>query len=215
MMMDELDILKKDWKKKENSFNQLTEKEIYGMLHKKSSSIVKWILVISILEIAFWSILGFFTADENYLKTLEQYHLRDVMPIITTINYAVILFFIYLFYKNYKTINTTDTVKQLMRTILKTRKTVQNYVWYNLIMTFFSMVLVVVFQLKYDPNIEKVFNNMSTTMDSNLFYLMVTFFYIIVILVVIGFIWLFYRLIYGILMKRLNNNYKELKKIDL
>ncbi|WP_430401364.1 hypothetical protein [Flavobacterium sp.] len=213
--MDELDILKKDWKKKENSFNQLTEKEIYGMLHKKSSSIVKWILVISILEIAFWSILGFFTADENYLKTLEQYHLRDVMPIITTINYAVILFFIYLFYKNYKTINTTDTVKQLMRTILKTRKTVQNYVWYNLIMTFFSMVLVVVFQLKYDPNIEKVFNNMSTTMDSNLFYLMVTFFYIIVILVVIGFIWLFYRLIYGILMKRLNNNYKELKKIDL
>jgi len=215
MMMDELDILKKDWKKNENSFNQLTEKEIYGMLHKKSSSIVKWILVISILEIAFWSVLGFFTADDNYLKTLEQYHLRDVMPIITTLNYAVILFFIYLFYKNYKTINTTDTVKQLMHTILKTRKTVQNYVWYNLIMTFFSMVLVVVFQLKYDRNIEKVFKNMSTTMDSNLFYLMVTFFYIIVILVVIGFIWLFYRLIYGILMKRLNNNYKELKKIDL
>ena len=215
MMMDELDILKKDWKKNENSYTQITEKEIYGMLHKKSSSIVKWILVISILEIAFWSVLGFFTADENYLKTLEQYHLRDVMPIITSLNYAVILFFIYLFYKNYKTINTTDTVKQLMHTILKTRKTVQNYVWYNLIMTFFSMVLVVVFQLKYDPNIEKVFNNMSTTMDSNLFYLMVTFFYIIVILVVIGFIWLFYRLIYGILMKRLNNNYKELKKIDL
>ena len=215
MMMDELDILKKDWKKNENSYTQITEKEIYGMLHKKSSSIVKWILVISILEIAFWSVLGFFTADDNYLKTLEQYHLRDVMPIITTLNYAVILFFIYLFYKNYKTINTTDTVKQLMHTILKTRKTVQNYVWYNLIMTFFSMVLVVVFQLKYDRNIEKVFKNMSTTMDSNLFYLMVTFFYIIIILVVIGLIWLFYRLIYGILMKFLNNNYKELKKIDL
>jgi ABC-type multidrug transport system fused ATPase/permease subunit len=215
MMMDELDILKKDWKKNENSFNQLTEKEIYGMLHKKSSSIVKWILVISILEIAFWSLLGFFTADENYLKTLEQYHLREVMPIITTLNYGVIIFFIYLFYKNYKTINTTDTVKQLMHTILKTRKTVQYYVWYNLIMTFLSMVLVVVFQLKYDPNIEKVFKSVSNTMDSNLFYLMVTFFYIIVILIVIGFIWLFYRLIYGILMKRLNNNYKELKKIDL
>ena len=96
--MDELDILKKDWKKNENSYTQITEKEIYGMLHKKSSSIVKWILVISILEIAFWSVLGFFTTDENYLKTLELYHLRDVMPIITTVNYAVILFFIYLFY---------------------------------------------------------------------------------------------------------------------
>ena len=59
MMMDELDILKKDWKKNENSYTQITEKEIYGMLHKKSSSIVKWILVISILEIAFWSVLCF------------------------------------------------------------------------------------------------------------------------------------------------------------
>ncbi len=213
--MGELDILKKDWKKNENSFNQITEKEIYGMLHKKSSSIVKWILVISILEIAFWSLLSFFTTDESYLKTLDLYHLRNIMPVITTINYGVILFFIYLFYKNYKTINTTDTVKQLMHTILNTRKTVQYYVWYNLVMTFFSTVLVVVFQLKYDPNIEKAFNDVSSTMDSNLFYLMVAFFYIIVILGIIGIIWLFYKLIYGILMKRLNTNYKELKKIDL
>ena len=30
--MDELEILKKDWKKNENTFNQVTEKEIYKAL---------------------------------------------------------------------------------------------------------------------------------------------------------------------------------------
>ncbi len=37
--MEELDLLKKDWKKNQNSYQQISEKEIYNMLHKKSSSI--------------------------------------------------------------------------------------------------------------------------------------------------------------------------------
>jgi hypothetical protein len=40
--------------------------------------------------------------------------------------------FIYLFYKNYIRISTIASTKQLMKDILKTRKTVQYYVWYNL-----------------------------------------------------------------------------------
>jgi hypothetical protein len=39
--MDVLDLLKKDWKKKEHTFDQVSENEIYNMLHKRSSSIVK------------------------------------------------------------------------------------------------------------------------------------------------------------------------------
>jgi DNA-binding CsgD family transcriptional regulator len=44
-------FIKKDWQKSDNSFNQISETEIYKMIHKKSSSIVKWILIISILEV--------------------------------------------------------------------------------------------------------------------------------------------------------------------
>jgi hypothetical protein len=214
-MMDELDILKKDWKKKENSFDQLTEKEIYGMLHKKSSSIVKWILVISILEILLWIILGLFSVDENYLKTLETYHLRTIMPIISALNYAVIIFFIYLFYKNYKAINTTDTVKQLMQSILKTRKTVQQYVWYNIIMSFLAILLVFICQIKYDPNINSILEKSSENITQNTLYILLFFVYIIIGLIIVGLIWLFYRLIYGILLKRLYQNYKELERLDL
>ena len=46
--MDELDKLKNHWQKSEAAFTQVSEKEIYGMLHKKSSSVVKWILILSI-----------------------------------------------------------------------------------------------------------------------------------------------------------------------
>jgi hypothetical protein len=61
--MKELDLLKKDWKKNSDSFEQISEKEIYRMIHKKSSSIVKWILIISILEISFW----------DFFKLISQY----------------------------------------------------------------------------------------------------------------------------------------------
>jgi uncharacterized membrane protein len=212
--MDELEILKRDWKKKENSFNQVSEKEIYSMLHKTSSSIVKWILIISILEILLWSSITFFTADDEYFKTLETYHLNTIMPVITFINYVIILVFIYLFYKNYKTINTTESVKALMQNILKTRKTVKYYVGYNIGMAILSFIIVFIFQFLYDPNINKMIEKVSESMDSNVFCVLIIMMYIVIITVFVGIIWLFYRLIYGILMRRLQKNYNELSKID-
>ena len=212
--MDELDLLKKDWKKQESSFQQISEKEIYGMLHKGSSSIVKWILIISILELLLWLSISFLTADDKYLKTLELYHLDTFMPIMTVISYGVIIFFIFLFFKNYKAINTTDNVKQLMQNILKTRKTVKYYVWYNLGMTAISMIIVFIFQFLYDPTIKKAIDNASSNIDPKTFYCIMLLVYAVVIIVFIGLIWLFYRLLYGILMRRLQKNYDELKKID-
>ena len=212
--MDELELLKKDWKKQESSFQQIGEKEIYGMLHKRSSSIVKWIVVISILELILWSSISLFTADEDYFKLLKIYHLDTAMPIIGVINYGVILYFIYLFYKNYKAINATDTIKQLMKSILKTRKTVKHYVWYNLGMTALSFIIVFVFQFMYDPNITKLVDKISKDMDTSVFYCIMIVMYTVIISVFIGIIWLFYRLLYGILMKRLQKNFDELKKID-
>ena len=44
--MDELELLKKDWQKDDANYPKLTFDEIYKMLLKKSSSIVKWIFII-------------------------------------------------------------------------------------------------------------------------------------------------------------------------
>jgi NADH:ubiquinone oxidoreductase subunit K len=175
---------------------------------------VKWIVVISILELLLWTSISVFSADEEYFKTLKIYHLDTAMPIIAFVNYGVILFFIYLFFKNYKAINTTDTVKQLMQSILKTRKTVKYYVWYNLGMTAFSFILVFIFQFMYDPNIRRMIDKVSQNVDPNIFYCIMIVIYAVIITVFIGLIWLFYRVLYGILMRRLQKNYNELQKID-
>lgn len=213
--MDELEILKKDWKKKENSFNQITEKEIYGMLHKRSSSIVKWILIISVLEILLWSLMSFISTDEDYTKRLEILHLKQTIQILNYLNYAVIFFFIFQFYKNYKKINSTDSIKQLMISILNTRKTVKYYIWYNLGMIFFSFLIVFIFTLKYDPQIVRSLESLTKNMNENTFYIILFLIVLVISLVITTLFWLFYKLIYGILLKRLNSNYEELKKLEI
>lgn len=211
--MDELDVLKRDWKEK--TFTQVSENDIYKMLHKKSSSIVKWILIISILEIIFWSLVNIFSSDESYLQTLERYHIKTMMNIVNVLNYFVILFFIYLFYKNYKTINTTQSVKMLMQNIINTRKTVNYYIWYNLLLMLVVFIIAFTFQFIYDEKITNLINKLSENTNTTFVYLLFFVFYALLIAIFIGGLWLFYKLLYGILLKKLNKNYKELEKMEL
>jgi hypothetical protein len=43
--MDQLELLKKQWQSREQELPKLTYNDIYSMLLKKSSSIVKWIFL--------------------------------------------------------------------------------------------------------------------------------------------------------------------------
>ena len=111
--MKELDLLKKDWQKND-AFEQVSEVEIYKMLHTKSSSIVKWIFIISVLEILLWTSISVFFNADDYLKNIKNEGLVAFFEALTVFNYVVILVFIYLFYKNYVSISTTVSTKQLM-----------------------------------------------------------------------------------------------------
>lgn len=207
-MMEELDLLKKDWKKNESSFEQISEVAIYKMIHQKSSSIVKWILIISILEVLLWTGISVFYNSDEYLKKMHSEYLIGYFKYITAFNYVVIAVFIYMFYRNYKAISTITSTKRLMSDIMKTRKTVQYYVWYNLGMIVISMIFGFVLVFTIDPKLHQL------TSKSNALILMIVF-CTICILVIVGIFWLFYRLVYGILLRKLYKNYNELKKIDL
>ena len=210
--MKELDLLKKDWQKSDNSFEQVTEIEIYKMIHKKSSSIVKWILIISILEVLLWTCLSVCFDSDGYLKKMNHSELIGYFEVLNYFNYAVILIFIYLFYKNYITISTTASTRQLMSDILKTRKTVQYYVWYNLAMLVVSLIIGFIIAFVYNPEMSVLKDKIATNgkvMAITIGFLTLT------TLLFLGAFWLFYRVVYGILLRRLYANYKELKKIDL
>jgi hypothetical protein len=210
--MDELELLKKDWKKNDGQFTQVSENEIYGMLHKSSSSIVKWIFIISIIELLLGPLLGILFSNKEYNLMLERYHIKTVILIFSVINYAVILYFIYKFYNNYKKINATDSVNHLLKNIIDTRKTVKHYITYNLSMGVVLFFIVFGSQAIYEPKIVKMIQDIGG--DSNKGYIIVFGIYFVVTIVVMFFIWLFYRLIYGILLRRLKRNYNELQKIE-
>jgi hypothetical protein len=207
-MIKELDLLKKDWKKSENSFELVSESAIYRMIHKKSSSIVKWILIISILEVLLWTGISVFYNSDESLKKIKSENLIYYFKYLTELNYVVVAIFIYMFYRNYRAISTITSTKQLMDDIMKTRKTVQYYVWYNLGIIAISMILVFVMVFTADPKLHQL------SSKSNGLLLLIVF-CAIFILGVVGLFWLFYRLIYGILLQKLYKNYNELKNIDL
>ena len=210
--MKELDLLKKDWQKNEASFEQVSEKDIYKMIHKRSSSIVKWILILSVLEFIFWFVLGLGIEIDDYFKKMKHEEFSSYFNIYDYVHYAVMLTFIYLFYKNYKIISTTASTKQLMRDIIKTRKTVNYYVYYILAQIVVLFWVSIYISFKYNPDSVKL----ADKIGDNYGMIAVTFLFLLFfILIILGTFWLFYRLIYGRLLRRLLDNYKELKKIDL
>ncbi|MFD2938876.1 hypothetical protein [Flavobacterium notoginsengisoli] len=209
--MKELDLLKKDWQKNAGSFQQISENEIYKMIHRKSSSIVKWILIISILEISFWTFSNIFINTDDVLRKINHPEIVKALEFLTYFNYVVVLIFVYIFYKNYKTISTTIATKSLMSAILKTRKTVQYYVWYNLGMIVVTAILSFFIAFVYNPDMEFLRDKLAMNGKAMFVTMGILF---LVILGFFGLFWCFYRVIYGTLLRRLYANYKELKKID-
>lgn len=212
--MDELDLLKKDWKKNGDKYPKVSEKEIYAMLHKKSSSIVKWILIISILEFIFWVGLTFLLKDSPSSKKLETFNIDYITIPLTIGSYLIIGYFTYLFYMNYRKITTTDNVKNLMSNILRTRKTVSSYIYVNLAYFIITSAIILIITFNKDGDMISLVNKMEAQGKAGMVYLIYILGAIIIIGLLVLLIWLFYRVIYGLLLKRLLRNYNELKKID-
>ena len=212
--MDGLDFLKKDWDKENHNYTQVSEVDIYKMLHKNSSSNVKWILIIGIIEFIVWTGIGFFFNTDDYIKSIHAEEMMVYLKILTYINYIVVLFFIYRFYQNYRNISTMVSTKQLMKDIIKTRKTVHQYVWYNLAMISVSMILGFIMAFLYNPKLTVLKNKIAND-DNNAILLKIVCILVLTIVVLVTLFWLFYKLLYGILLRRLNSNYKELRKIEI
>lgn len=215
--MDELELLKAKWQEREQELPTLSYKDIYKMILKKSSSIVKWIFVISIAEILFWIVLGLLTPETNKVL-IQKIGLQSILNVIYILHYIVIAVFLVLFYLNWKNIQVTDTVKTLMKNILKTRKTVRYFVIYNVAGT--AIVLLFI-NLYFYANKEEFYTLITQSNESyaaippESFFPVLFVSFLVVGLLLIAFILVLYRVIYGILLKRLKYNYLELKKMEV
>ena len=211
----ELDNYKKVWRDQPEEKNKISALEIYKMTQSKSTSIVKWIFIIGLLEFAFWFVLNYIATNNGALEPYEKLNLISFIDNINYFHYVVVVLFLILFYRNFSSISSIDNTKTLMKNILLVRKTVKWYVYYNLInVIVFSIILnILIFNTPNGINIISGIDNESFNQDQHMMSIFIIA-YIIVIAIMILILWLFYYLLYGILLKKLNKNYKELTKLN-
>jgi len=211
--MDELDLLKKDWNRQQGNYPKLSFDEIYKMIWKRSHSIVKWIFYISIIELVFATILNIAFSGDKYWEDIEKNNLKEIVTVLYILSYAITFYFIYRFYKNYKMISTTDDAATLMKNILRTRKTVKYYIAYVLISTGATAIGLFSYMLLNHSNPDaKEISKYSFEMMDWVKFIGIS---VLILTLFLGLIWVFYRLLYGILLRRLKKNYVELKKLEM
>jgi hypothetical protein len=216
-MTDELELLKKDWQKKEIAVPKLSYTEIHKMIWKKSSSIVKWILTISILEFTLPHLLYLVPSWQDGLQVYENIGVSKYLFGLSIFSYGIAAYFIFQFYQRFKEISVLDSSKNLMKKIIKTRRTVKHYVIFSLSMIMVTiMVMVIGIYLSEDiaaafPELKNGLDKVSPEKLRITLMLTIGIFGVLLTLFMGG----VYFLLYGLLLRKLNKNYKELKQLEV
>ncbi len=217
----DIDNFKETWQK-QNVKPKYDSTEILQMLNKKSRNYVKYILWISIVEfllVLSISVYYLFKGDEG----AELLHIVERMGITKTpaleksldlfytimriVSFSITGYFIVRFFISYKKIKVECNLKNLILQIIRFKNTVNLFIITNILM----LVLITAFLSFF------MFRIIS---DQNVELQQSTFIGFVVGLVVslafsIFLIWIYYRIVYGIIMKRLGKNLAQLKEIDL
>ena len=216
----DLDSFKKTWQEQPVQ-NKYDNDEILQMLNKKSRNYVKYIFWISIIEFVLFTAFGLFYILQNkesntFLTSLQKLgvkqdeQLQDIFDniylVIKTFTLLITGYFVIKFYQNYRKIKVEEDLKEFISRIIKFKKTVNAFILINiLIVVVFTSALTIF-------GIYAIQNQNTTLADSSIVAFIVSFIISTVLCVVL--IWAYYRLVYGILIKRLDKNLTQLREID-
>ena len=216
-MTDELDLLKRDWQKNEANLPKLSYSEIHKMIWKKSSSIVKWILIISILEFVLPQLLYLVPPMNDGIAFYENIGISKYLLVASIISYVVAIYFIFQFYKRFKEISVLEDARNLMKKIIKTRRTVKHWIIFSLssiMVTIFIMVIGVFLSDNIAdafPHLREGLQNISPEKLRLTLMLSIGGFGTFLVLFMGG----VYFLLYGLLLRKLKKNYRELKQLEI
>ena len=214
--MDELELLKKDWKEnKSDDFKNYTEKELFAMTKKRSVSIAKWVFIIALLELGFWFLIGYLMPSSSEDK--EYYEVLNNTPLIKGILYVLGEFATYLpfvfigllLYLNFK-IKREENPKKLMEKILLMKKCIQWYIRIFLgeIVVFFIISMILSFYIESNSlegaELEELY----------LFAFVMFIPLLMIIFIFVLFLRFIYHLVYGKLLHKLKQNYEELSRME-
>ena len=214
--MNELELLKKDWKEnKSDDFKNYTEKELFAMTKKRSVSIAKWVFIIALLELGFWFLIGYLMPSSSEDK--EYYEVLNNNPLIKGILYVLGEFAVYLpyvfigllLYLNFK-IKREENPKKLMEKILLMKKCIQWYIRIFLgeIVVFFIISMILSFYIESN-SLE------GAELEELYLFAFVMFIPLLMIIFIFAlFLRFIYHLVYGNLLQKLKQNYEELSRME-
>lgn len=216
----DIDALKKTWQdqKISDGYNQ---DDIELMLSRKSRNYVKYILWISVAEFIIFGLINFlalFSTDfhNDFTNILNKLQIRNQSEVEFSIdkiyNWMKVLslvvtgIFVVVFYVNYKKIDVESNLKKFIIHILKFKKTVNLFIFSN-------VFLLVLFIGSLVSLLTITIRRQNIHVDNPTFWSLI-FAVILSLLISVVLILLYYKLAYGILLKRLSKNLKQLEKID-
>ncbi len=216
----DLDSFKKTWQEQPVK-PKYDNNEILKMLNNKSRNYMKYIFWISVIEFLFFSVFGVFYLIQNnesdsFLSILEKMgvhrdsqlitKLDNIYLIVKILSLVVTGFFVFKFYQNYRKIRIEEDLKLFIIRIITFKKTVNAFILTNigLLIILISALIGFTFYILNSQNIE---------LNSSAFTGFIVGIIVSTILCVI-LIWVYYRLVYGIIMSRLDKNLNQLKEIE-
>ena len=216
----DLDSFKKTWQEQpvEPKYDNA---EILQMLNKKSRNYVKYIFWISVIEFVLFTAFGLFYILQNkesntFLTSLQKLgvekneQMQDILDniylVIKIFTLLITGYFVIKFYKNYRKIKVEEDLKEFISRIIKFKKTVNAFILINiLIVVVFTSALTIF-------GIYAIQKQNTELASSSIVAFIISFIISTVLCIVL--IWAYYRLVYGILIKRLDKNLTQLKEID-
>lgn len=216
----DLDSFKKTWQEQPVQ-PKYSDNEILQMLNKKSRNYVKYIFWISVAEFLFFTAIGLFyivqgKESDSFLKILERLgvHKTEKLEVTFDIIYLVLKFlslsitayFVYKFYQNYKGIKIEENLKKFILKIINFKKTVNAFILINifLLIAVTSTFTIFVFYIINTQNI--------AVTNSTLIGFVVAI--VISTILTVLMVWIYYRVVYGIIIRKLDKNLHQLKEID-
>ncbi|WET00185.1 beta-carotene 15,15'-monooxygenase [Chryseobacterium arthrosphaerae] len=216
----DLDSFKKTWQEQPVQ-PKYDNREILQMLNRKSRNYVKYIFWISVVEFLFFSVLGlfyFFQEEESdsFRKVLERLGAQEAPEVENNFGHAylaikimsllITAYFVLKFYQNYRRIKIEENLKGLITRIIKFKKTVNAFILISivLLLTFTFVLISFIFYTLSSQNIQPTNANLTIIIAG----------IAISTLLAVSMIWVYYRLVYGSIIKKLDKNLKQLKEID-
>ncbi|MEC7264162.1 MAG: hypothetical protein VXW38_10505 [Bacteroidota bacterium] len=158
----ELDLLKEKWQKldfvpKDKISIDTTPSKSHTKL--AFGTITKRLFIFSLVEFFVWGVMGI--GFQLYFKDYTPPSFLEFKPLIylEKVNYVILGVFVTAFLVSFNTIRTLDGIKHLITNILKTKRIVNIYIYYNLIVFVVTFLTSFIWELSYNEEIKTVLEN--------------------------------------------------------